>query len=239
MCIRDSDKTGTITRGEPAVTDVVGSKQYSVFSRSVGQSESTDALNTDPLNTDPLNTDPLNTDLLDTDPLTTDHWLRLAASAERGSEHPLGEAIVRAAEARGLALSSPEQFEAIAGHGISAVVDGQRVLVGNRRLMEREGVALNGLAERAEEMEAAARTTMWVAVSVASGEGRGGGGAPAAQGPANHTGPVAEGAPDEGGGGGKTFVSPPPGFVYPGMLLSCLRPPPMPNRAYPPQLLSS
>ncbi len=163
------DKTGTITRGEPAVTDVVGSKQYSVsskqysvFSRSVGQSESTDA----------LNTDPLNTDLLDTDPLTTDHWLRLAASAERGSEHPLGEAIVRAAEARGLALSSPEQFEAIAGHGISAVVDGQRVLVGNRRLMEREGVALNGLAERAEEMEAAARTTMWVAVSVASGEWR-------------------------------------------------------------------
>ena len=119
-----------------------------------------------------MNTDPLNTDLLDTDPLTTDHWLRLAASAERGSEHPLGEAIVRAAEARGLALSSPEQFEAIAGHGISAVVDGQRVLVGNRRLMEREGVALNGLAERAEEMEAAARTTMWVAVSVASGEWR-------------------------------------------------------------------
>ena len=166
------DKTGTITRGEPAVTEVVGIKQYSVFSRSVGQSESTDALNTDPLNTDPLNTDPLNTDLLDTDPLTTDHWLRLAASAERGSEHPLGEAIVRAAEARGLALSSPEQFEAIAGHGISAVVDGQRVLVGNRRLMEREGVALNGLAERAEEMEAAARTTMWVAVSVASGEWR-------------------------------------------------------------------
>ena len=112
---------------------------------------------------DRLNTDLLNTDLLDTDLLTTDHWLRLAASAERGSEHPLGEAIVRAAEARGLALSSPEQFEAIAGHGISAVVDGQRVLVGNRRLMEREGVALNGLAERAEEMEAAARTTMWVA----------------------------------------------------------------------------
>ena len=159
------DKTGTITRGEPAVTEVIGSRQYSVVSRSVvsrsvGQSQSTGPLTTDPLTTDPLNTDPL----------TTDYWLRLAASAERGSEHPLGEAIVRAAEARGLALSSPEEFEAIAGHGISAVVGGQRVLVGNRRLMEREGVALNGLAERAAELEAAARTTMWVAVSVASGE---------------------------------------------------------------------
>jgi Cu+-exporting ATPase len=81
----------------------------------------------------------------------------------------LGQAIVQAAEARGLALSSPEEFEAVAGHGIIAVVDGQRVLVGNRRLMEREGVALNGLGERAAELEAAARTTMWVAVSGASG----------------------------------------------------------------------
>ena len=90
--------------------------------------------------------------------------LRLAASAERGSEHPLGQAIVRAAEMRGLTLSSPEQFEAVAGHGIIAVVDGWRVLVGNRRLMEREDVALNGLGERATAMEAAARTTMWVAV---------------------------------------------------------------------------
>ena len=69
-----------------------------------------------------------------------------------------------AAEARGLALSSPEQFEAVAGHGIITVVDGQRVLVGNRRLMEREGVALNGLAGRAAELEATARTTMWVAI---------------------------------------------------------------------------
>ena len=92
------------------------------------------------------------------------HWLRLAASAERGSEHPLGQAIVGAAEARGLALSSPEQFEAVAGHGIITVVDGQRILVGNRRLMEREGVALNGLAGRAAELEATAPPTMWVAL---------------------------------------------------------------------------
>jgi len=158
------DKTGTITEGRPAVTDVVvseavGSVQYSVVSRSVDHANETDSLNTDPLNTDPLNAGPLNTD-----PLNTDHWLRLAASAERGSEHPLGEAIVRAAEARGLALVQPERFEAITGYGIDATVNGQRVLVGNRRLMEREGVAQNGLAARAEAMEASAQTTMWVAV---------------------------------------------------------------------------
>ena len=114
------DKTGTITKGEPAVTDVITNDE--------------------------------------------DDALRLAAAAERGSEHPLGEAIVRAAEARGLVLPQPEAFESITGHGIAATVDGRRVLVGNRRLMERENVHLNGLGERAEALEAAARTTMWLAV---------------------------------------------------------------------------
>jgi Cu+-exporting ATPase len=144
------DKTGTITKGEPAVTDVVVSGQWSVISRSVSSRAVAQSEETDPLNTDHWTLD-------------TDYWLRLAAAAERGSEHPLGEAILRAAEARGLALPQPEAFEAIAGHGIAATVDGRRVLVGNRRLMEREGVHLNGLAGRADELEAAARTTMWVA----------------------------------------------------------------------------
>jgi Cu+-exporting ATPase len=157
------DKTGTITQGQPAVTDVVVagdsvfSNQYSVFSNqySVGQS---------PLTTDPLNTDLLNTNPLNTDPLNTDYYLRLAAAAERGSEHPLGAAIVRAAEMRGLDAPQPESFEAVAGHGIIATVEGRRVLVGNRRLMEREGARLNGLEARADELEKAARTTMWVAI---------------------------------------------------------------------------
>ena len=61
-----------------------------------------------------------------------------------------------------------DRFEAVAGHGIDTVVDGRRVLVGNRRLMEREEVRLNGLAPRAEALEAAARTTMWVAVDGAA-----------------------------------------------------------------------
>ena len=120
------DKTGTITRGQPTVTDVL---------TAAGDRE-----------------------------FAADQALRLAASAERGSEHPLGAAVVRAAEERGLALAAPEAFEAFSGHGIAATIAGQRVLVGNRRLIEREGLSLNGLAARAGELEAAARTTMWLAV---------------------------------------------------------------------------
>ena len=90
--------------------------------------------------------------------------LRLAASAERGSEHPLGEAIVAAAREHGLSLSDPSDFESIAGHGIAAAVDGHDLLVGNSRLMERQSVALNGLGPKAEAMQNEAKTAMWLAV---------------------------------------------------------------------------
>ena len=165
------DKTGTITKGEPSVTDVVTNDALRVTNDEVGQHAVAQYAVDQWVDTGLLNTDSLPTDHWTP---STDHWLRLAAAAERGSEHPLGEAIVRAADARGLALSQPEAFEAIAGHGIAATVDGQRVLVGNRRLMEREHVRLNGLAARAEALEAQARTTMWVAV------GHEGGGEPGA-----------------------------------------------------------
>jgi Cu+-exporting ATPase len=92
-------------------------------------------------------------------------WLlRLAASAERGSEHPLGTAIVQAAAARGLALSEPQRFEALSGRGISAYVDGHAVVVGNLRLMEDGGIALNGLLAEAERLQMEGKTAMWVAV---------------------------------------------------------------------------
>ncbi|HOU40794.1 MAG TPA: heavy metal translocating P-type ATPase [Promineifilum sp.] len=146
------DKTGTITRGEPAVTAVV--TDHDRDQRSVVgelQAVASGAAAPPPA--------------ISAWPLAADDLLPLAAAAERGSEHPLGEAIVRAAEARGLALSSPQRFEAVAGHGIVATVDGQRVLVGNQRLLEREGVAPGaGLVERAAALEAAAQTVMWVAV---------------------------------------------------------------------------
>jgi Cu+-exporting ATPase len=118
------DKTGTITKGQPAVTDVEVSN---------GQ-------------------------------LPVTNLLYLAASAERGSEHPLGEAIVRSAQEQGIALAQPAAFESIAGHGISAQIDGRHVLVGNRRLMEREQIALNGLAAKAESLQDQAKTAMWLAV---------------------------------------------------------------------------
>jgi len=119
------DKTGTLTKGEPAVTDLAMSSEAR-FTRA---------------------------DLL-----------RLAASAERGSEHPLGEAIVRSAQEEGLTLSSPVAFEGVAGHGISAEVDGHQILLGNLRLMEREAVHLNGLAANASQIQSLGKTAMWLAV---------------------------------------------------------------------------
>jgi Cu+-exporting ATPase len=119
------DKTGTITRGEPAVTDVVASSE---------------------------------------DATPGDELLRLAASAERGSEHPLGEAIVRSAQEKGLLLSEPAAFEGIAGHGIRAEVDGRNILLGNLRLMQQENVGLNGLIPKAEQLQNEAKTAMWLAI---------------------------------------------------------------------------
>ena len=126
------DKTGTVTVGEPSVTDVVGSLDEG---QGIGSS---------------------------------DKLLRLAASAERGSEHPLGEAIVRAARERGLLLGEPEGFEALGGRGIVAQVDGHQVALGNLRLMTERAVNLNGLENEAERLQAEAKTAMWVAVDGAA-----------------------------------------------------------------------
>ncbi len=92
-----------------------------------------------------------------------DELLRLAAGVERGSEHPLAHAILEAASARGLEAPEPEGFEAIAGHGVRARVDGRLVLFGNARLMAREGVDVSVLEARAAELAARARTAMYLA----------------------------------------------------------------------------
>ncbi|NUQ61520.1 MAG: copper-translocating P-type ATPase [Pirellulales bacterium] len=117
------DKTGTITRGEPALTDLVPQ-----------------------------------------DGLAEPDLLRWAASAERGSEHPLGETIVRAALDRGLALAEPTGFKAIAGHGIEVNVEGRQLLLGNARLMRQRSILLDDPAQRrAAELASAGKTPMFVA----------------------------------------------------------------------------
>jgi Cu+-exporting ATPase len=92
-----------------------------------------------------------------------DEVLRLAASAERGSEHPLGEAIVAAARERGLALADAQDFVAVPGLGVQARVGGRQVLLGNLGLMEQRAAKLNGLAATAEELLAQGKTAMFVA----------------------------------------------------------------------------
>ncbi|GIK83212.1 MAG: copper-translocating P-type ATPase [Alphaproteobacteria bacterium] len=117
------DKTGTLTVGEPAVTDVITVD---------GGSE--------------------------------EELLRWVASAERASEHPLATAIVAAAQQRNLKLSETSEFEAVAGHGLLASVEGRRLAVGNARLLEREGIDANGLSDQAQQLAGEGRTAMYVAV---------------------------------------------------------------------------
>jgi Cu+-exporting ATPase len=89
--------------------------------------------------------------------------LRLAAAAEVGSEHPVGEAIVAHARALGLELPGAERFESLTGKGIRAHVNGREVLLGNRTLMEERGISLDGLTDQAEEMSQAGATPLYVA----------------------------------------------------------------------------
>ena len=133
------DKTGTITRGEPAVTDLIISPALQATS-SDGSAKSLAAI------------------------AEPGELLRLAASAEKGSEHPLGGAIVRAAEANGLNLADPAGFEAVTGQGITAQVEDHHILLGNLRLMEREEVDLNGFAPDLSKLQAEAKSAVWMAV---------------------------------------------------------------------------
>jgi Cu+-exporting ATPase len=94
---------------------------------------------------------------------TTNEVLRLAAVAEKNSEHPLGEAIVKGAQARELTVTEPESFNSIPGHGVEAQVEGRAVLLGNRKLMRERGVDFAGLMADAERLEGEGKTVMFVA----------------------------------------------------------------------------
>ncbi len=96
--------------------------------------------------------------------LDTDTLLRLVASVERASEHPLATAIVKGAEARGLTLSPAGDFRSLTGRGVEGVVEGRALLVGNARLMQERGVDAAALIARAEALRAEGQIAMLAAV---------------------------------------------------------------------------
>jgi Cu+-exporting ATPase len=100
------------------------------------------------------------------DDTTENAILEWAAVSERGSEHPLGEAIVRAAQERGLPLQHPDAFESVPGHGVEATIGERRVLLGNRKLMSTREVDIEALLPEAERLENEGKTVMFVATAV-------------------------------------------------------------------------
>ncbi len=122
------DKTGTITRGEPALTDVI----------TVGS-------------------------------VDEDDLLRLVASAEQSSEHPLAQAIVAGARSRSLQLVDPDEFDSITGKGIRATIMNREVLIGNRRLLTDAGVDIADLSADVDRLAEAGKTPMLVALDGAPG----------------------------------------------------------------------
>ncbi len=92
------------------------------------------------------------------------HCLQLAASLERNSEHPLAEAIVRGAEAQGLELSSPNDFESVTGKGVTGEVDGSQVALGNIKLLESLQIDASELVEKADVQRLQGQTVMYLAI---------------------------------------------------------------------------
>ena len=118
------DKTGTVTKGHPVVTDIITASNFK-----------------------------------------EDDLLRIAASAERGSEHPLGESIVSAAEDKKIDLIDATEFDAIPGYGISAKINGQKVLLGNLALMQEQGISLADLGKKASQFSSNGKTPMFLSVN--------------------------------------------------------------------------
>ena len=123
------DKTGTLTQGKPAVTDIIANAGYS-----------------------------------------QDEVLRLAASAEKNSEHSLAEAIVKTAVEKKLTLSAAAEFTAMPGLGIAAVVDGKQIVLGNLKLIEERKLMLDEIVIKANELVSAGKTVMFLSVD---GQGAG------------------------------------------------------------------
>jgi Cu+-exporting ATPase len=104
------------------------------------------------------------TDIITTAGVNNQELLQLAASGEKGSEHPLGEAIVRGAQKEGLDFLKVEQFKAIPGHGIEVTISGKNILIGNKKLMEDRKVSLSELKDKSDQLAAEGKTPMYVAM---------------------------------------------------------------------------
>ena len=105
------------------------------------------------------------TEIVPASGLSREQLLQFAASAEKGSEHPLGEAIVRCAESERLALLQAGQFNAIPGYGIEVAIDGIPILIGNRKLMEERKISLEGFEEESDRLADEGKTPMYIARS--------------------------------------------------------------------------
>jgi P-type Cu2+ transporter len=103
-------------------------------------------------------------DVLPVEDFTEESLLRFAARADQPSQHPLAEAIVQGAQARGITVSPPDTFDSVPGKGVVATVDGKRILLGNRKMMEQEDIPLGDMTEQVERLAADAKTAMFVAV---------------------------------------------------------------------------
>ena len=130
------DKTGTLTKGEPSVTDVIADYEWKLEGSRLSSSDA-----------------------------KIEMVLRMAAIAEKNSEHPLGEAIVRGAADRGLQIIDPDSFNSIPGHGVEAKAEGSEILLGNRKLMKEHGVDFSVLMPQAEALESDGKTVMFVALN--------------------------------------------------------------------------
>jgi len=104
------------------------------------------------------------TDIIVSDSLDSNELLRLAASAEKGSEHPLGDAIVKGAEKLNLSLYKVDQFQAIPGHGIQVTINGQMLYLGNKKLMNEKGIDLSGYTDHADRLAEEGKTPMYVSI---------------------------------------------------------------------------
>jgi Cu+-exporting ATPase len=104
------------------------------------------------------------TDVVTIDGIEENYLLQLTASAEKGSEHPLGQAIVQGAQSRGLEIFNTEQFQAVTGRGIEAGIKGRAVLAGNKKLMDEKGISLADLEEASDRLAGEGKTPMYVAL---------------------------------------------------------------------------